>query len=177
MFGRLRRARADIVTVNRLLPAAERIARADGLERPGAEHLLMAALELDDPTAAAALHGCGVDAGGFHRAVRAQHVAALQAIGVAADDDVIDAALPDPAPPRGTYRAQGSSDRAFHRAVAMAKHDHSPLLSAHVLLAVIESRHGTVARALAHLGIEPALLAGAARRELERRSGGPATGA
>ena len=84
-------------------------------------------------------------------------------------DDVIDAALPDPAPPRGPYRAEGSSDRAFHRAVAMAKHDHSPLLSAHVLLAVIESRHGTVARALA--------LAGGRRRQGRSSAGGlPAAG-
>ncbi|WP_300007554.1 Clp protease N-terminal domain-containing protein [Pseudonocardia sp.] len=170
MLRGLRRARADIATMNRLFPAAEQIARADGLERPGAEHLLMAALELDDPTASEALRECGVTAGGLHEAVRAQHAAALEVVGIAVDDDAIDAALPPFAPSRGPYRSEGSAQRAFRRAVALAKHGRSPLLSAHVLLAVIESRRGTVARALAGLGVDHDRLADVARRELDRHA-------
>ena len=48
MFDKLRRARADLTTMNALFPAAERIAHGDGIDQPGAEHLLLAALDLDD---------------------------------------------------------------------------------------------------------------------------------
>ena len=55
MFDKLRRARADLTTMNALFPAAERIARDDGIDQPGAEHLLLAAIDLDDGIAKDAL--------------------------------------------------------------------------------------------------------------------------
>lgn len=157
MFENLRRARADLATMNALFPAAERIAHDDGVEQPGAEHLLLAALELDD-IATSALRTVSVDQAELRAAIVAQHEGALRAIGVVADDNAISVALPTGGDPRGPYRSQGSMQTAFRRAVELAKRDKSPLNSGHLLLAVMDAEHGTVDRALRHLGIDPAML-------------------
>jgi ATP-dependent Clp protease ATP-binding subunit ClpA len=159
LFAQLRRARADIATMNTLLPAAERIAAADGLDRPGAEHLLLAALELPDGVAAEALSTVGVDRDRLHEAIRGQHAAALRGIGVDHDEAVLDTHFPPPAAATGAYRSQGSLQDAFRRATALAKESHSPIGSGQVLIAVLEPEHGSVARAFTMLGVDRESLA------------------
>jgi ATP-dependent Clp protease ATP-binding subunit ClpA len=168
VFSKLRRARTDIATMKRLFPDAERLAQADGLDRPGAEHLLLAALDLDDGTALQALGEMWIDSQQLHDAVIAQYDEALRGVGITADDNAIDARLPAP-PERttGPYRSQGSMQTLFQRAVTLAKSDGSPLRSGHLLLAATESEHGALARALTHLGIDRHELHDAARRHLE----------
>jgi ATP-dependent Clp protease ATP-binding subunit ClpA len=158
MFAKLRRDRADLTTMNVLFPAAERIARDDGIDQPGAEHFLLAALDLPDGIAATALRNNGIEAADLQAAITAQHDQALHAIGIAADDSAINATLPSAERPKGLYRAQGSLQAAFHHSVALAKADNTSLNSGHVLLAVTEPEHGTIARALEHLGLDIALL-------------------
>ena len=94
MFDKLRRARADLTTMNALFPAAERIARDDGMDQPGAEHLLLAEIDLDNGIAKCALTAIGVDPDELRAAVVGQHEEALSSIGVIADDNAIAAALP-----------------------------------------------------------------------------------
>ncbi|MEI2730420.1 MAG: Clp protease N-terminal domain-containing protein [Dermatophilaceae bacterium] len=154
MFASIRRARADIALMGTLLPAAERLAQADGIPEPGAEHLLLAALDLSDGVAKRALGAVGGDADALRAALTQGHDDALRAIGVQADDVAIGAAIPAPVKPSGPLRAQGSMQQAFQRAVQVAKDDGRTLGSGHLLLAVIEPEHGTVARALTRLGID-----------------------
>jgi ATP-dependent Clp protease ATP-binding subunit ClpA len=170
MFDTMRRARADLATMNAVLPAAERMARHDGIDEPGAEHLLLAALDLDDGIARRALGEFGVDAAGLRAAVAAQHEDALRSIGVIADEQALAAALPDAGQPRGVYRSQGSLQDAFQEAVAIAKRDGTRLTSGHLLLAATTPDHGTVHRALARLAIDPSLLR-ASTRNLMRTQG------
>ncbi|TPW12666.1 MAG: Clp domain-containing protein [Acidimicrobiaceae bacterium] len=158
MFNKLRRARADLATMNALFPAAERIARDDGIDQPGAEHLLLAVLDLDDGIAKKAMTIFQVDPAEFRAAIAGQHEEALRTIGVIADDNAIAAALPAGGQPRGLYRAQGSLQTAFQHAVALAKRDKAPLNSGHLLLAITDADHGVVARSLGHLGVDRALL-------------------
>lgn len=158
MFNKLRRARADLTTMNALFPAAERIAREDGIEQPGAEQLLVAAFNLDDGIAHDALGGFDVDPDEFRAAIVVQHEEALRSIGVVADDNAIAAALPATAPPGGLYRSQGSLQTAFQHAAELAKRDKAALNSGYILLAVTDAEHGTVARAFQHLGIDPTML-------------------
>ncbi len=166
MFSRLRRAREDVAAMQRLFPEAERLAHADGLELPGAEHLLLAALELDDD-GLAVLAELGVGRGDLAAAIDAQYEQALRSVGVVADDAAIDAALPDP-PLRATgiYRSTPAAQQLFGRAVATARSSRSPLRSTHVLLAATEADRGTLARTFDALGIDRAALAGRIRRQL-----------
>lgn len=162
MLAKLRRARADLTLMNVLLPAAERLARDEGIDQPGAEHLLLAAVDLPDGVAATALREAGVEPDDLSAAVAAQHDEALRSVGIVADDNAISASLPSAPRPAGAYRAQGSLQTAFQHAVALAKADRTSVNSGHVLLATTEAEHGTVARALEHLGVDRALLRSAA---------------
>ena len=51
MFDTFRKRFQDAGTLHALFVSAERCANADGLTAPGAEHLVMAALEMPDGTA------------------------------------------------------------------------------------------------------------------------------
>jgi ATP-dependent Clp protease ATP-binding subunit ClpA len=176
MFAKARRARADLATMNSLLPAAEHIARDEGIDQPGAEHLLLAALDLDDDIAREALGTFGVDAAELRVAIVDQHDEALRAVGVVADDNAIAAALPASGEPRGPYRSQGSLQAAFQQAVELAKRDKAALNSGHILLAVTKAEHGTVARTLEHLGIDPTLLRDRTAASLLARAASPGPG-
>lgn len=164
MFSRFRRARADLATINTLLPAAERIAAADGVAEPGAEHLLLAAMDLPDGVAVDALAIVGVDRVRLQNAINGQHTAALRSVGVVADGAALDARIPPPARPAGPYRSQGSLQDTFRRATALASAAKVPLSGGHVLLATLESQNGVLARAIAELGID----VGAVRRQAGR---------
>jgi ATP-dependent Clp protease ATP-binding subunit ClpA len=167
MFAKLRRARTDLATMHALFPAAERIAREDGNDEPGAEHLLLAALELDDGVARAALGADEIDSVRLRTAISAQHEETLRTVGIVADDNAIAAALPPGGRSTGVYRSQGSLQTAFQRSVDLAKAEGSTLTSGHILLAVIDAEHGTVVRTLDLLGVDPAEL----RRRVERLHG------
>lgn len=160
------RARADIATMNVLLPAAERIAQARGEQEPAAEHLLLAALDLPDGRARRAFAAAGVDAGQLAAAVAAVHSDALTSVGISVDAAALDDALPEPAAPQGVYRSTASAQQLFQRATALSKARRQPLTSADVLLAATELEHGVVPRTFAKLGVSSADLAAAATTEL-----------
>lgn len=166
MFTHLKKARADLVTMNRLLPEAERIARRQGDEYPSAEHLVAAAFSLDDGIAAAVLAAHDVDRDGWLEAVRQQHQDALGSIGLAVEDAALDQRLPKPGPATGPLRSQKSLQEAFQRAVSLAKRDNSPLTSAHILLAAIQDDYGTTPRTLARLDLDRTALTAELRSRL-----------
>ena len=166
MFDKLRRARTDLATMNALLPAAERFAHEEGIDQPGEEHLLLAALDLDDGIARRALGAFDIDRASLQAGIAGQHDETLQSIGVHADDNAIAAALPPAGRPSGAYRAQASAQRAFQHAVELAKRDKVPLNSGHVLLASTEAEHGPLARSFDHLGVDRTLLREHTRRLL-----------
>lgn len=156
----LRTARHDMTLIAALLTRAENEARALGDAEPGAEHLLLAALASDDPSAREAV---ARDADAVREAIVAVHADALDAIGVA---------QPEPAAPlpaaRGVYRSEVSTQEVFQRARRLARRSPTGLRSAHVLLAVAEREHGTAARVLQRLGLERASVIDAARRVLDQ---------
>lgn len=158
----------NIQTLSALLNAAEADALAAGEELPGAEHLLLASLGLEDGTARRAFAAVGADPSGLREAIAAQYADALRAVGIEAPPDTVlapPAGDPPPAP-RRAYRATASGQAAFQRAIALQKRTRgSRLLGAHVVAAVAEMEHGTVPRALRAMGIVPEELAEAARRE------------
>ena len=158
----------NIQTLSALLNAAEADALAAGEELPGAEHLLLAALDLEDGTARRAFEAVGADPDDLRAAIAAQHADALRAIGIDPPaDTVLAPPAGDPPPaPRRAYRATPSGQAAFHRAIELQKRTRgSRLLGAHVVAAVAEMEHGTAPRALRAMGIAPVALAEAARRE------------
>ncbi len=165
----LRTARHDIALIAALLTTAENEARALGDPEPGAEHLLVAALLVDDPSARDALEvvpssrdAPSVDAAAVRAAIDAVHAEALAAVSITVDEQ------PQPLPPsRGVYRSEVSTQEVFQQARQLARRSPTGLRSAHVLLAVAEREHGTAARVLQRPGLERASVIDAAHRALD----------
>lgn len=166
MLQKLRRRLGDMGTIKQLLENAETIAHRDGLAQPAAEHLVLAALDLPDGTARAALERAGSSAEAFATALRDHHAAALDAVGVVVDDKLIDASLPEPTATTGAYRSEVSAQELFQRAGADARSHDGGLLGAHVLRAAADLEHGTVARTFQHLGVDRHTLREAAAAEI-----------
>lgn len=168
---KLPRALRDIDTINQLLSGCESEARRLGDALPGAEHLLLSALELSDGTARRAFELTGADPDEYRAAINRTHADALRAIGIRADDGA--AAAPSsalPAKASGVLRTNASEQQAFQAAVKLSKASKpSLLLGAHVVMAVCQMEHSTAARALDTMGIDRAALSAAASAELSTR--------
>ncbi|HMR13922.1 MAG TPA: Clp protease N-terminal domain-containing protein [Arachnia sp.] len=138
----------DIRTIKALLTEAEQQALALGESKPAAEHLVLAALLLDEGSARTLL---GVDADQFRAALVSTHAAALASLGMPSAQS----ALPPATANKGVYRSEQSSQDVFQRARVLAKQDRPRgLKGSHIVRAAAEREHGTVARVLATLGID-----------------------
>jgi ATP-dependent Clp protease ATP-binding subunit ClpA len=153
----------DVRTIKRLLTEAEAEARRAGEDRPGPEHLLLAATALSDGTATRALTRVGVTPEALREAVAAAHATALAGVGIGAEHQGA-AALRAPA--TGPLRSTPQAQQVFQEAVALAKAGRSPLRGAHVVAAAGALERGTAVRALTALGVDRGDLRAAARAEL-----------
>lgn len=155
---------AEMRTIKALLGRAESIAHELGDEQPGAEHLLLSAVELPDGVARAAFARVDADADQLSAAVVRQHEAALAAAGIE-----VPAGVPRPVPgdDRTLVSFNDAGRQAFQRSTKLVKEFRpAPFGGAHVVLAICEQEHGPVARALRVLEVDRAELAAAARAEL-----------
>lgn len=154
----------DIRTVSALLTLAEQESLAAGLLDPGAEHLVLASLELPDGTARAAFAVLGHTADGLRGALADNAADALAAVGVIGAPPMATSG-PEPESParHGAYRSKGSLQDLLTATRHVANSRHESLTSAHVLIAAADVTDGTLARALARLGVEPAALSVAAQ--------------
>lgn len=159
-----RNALADIRTMKALFAAAENEAAALGDEQPGAEHLFLAALTVDDASARSALAALGVTAEQVRSAIIRVHAAALGAVGVKVAEDGVAGRSGSARPLKGAYRSTGSAQDLFQRARRLSAADKTAgLRAAHIALAAAEAEHGTLARLLELLDIDRGDLATAAR--------------
>jgi ATP-dependent Clp protease ATP-binding subunit ClpA len=167
MFDRLRHRLRDAGTLKTLCEAAEQHARRAGQDQPGAEHFVLAALDLPDGSARRAFGRLHADAGAFAAAIEAQHREALAAVGLAPHAWPEPPAAASGAPAAGLYRAQPSGQALMQ---ALATHRERagdiPLIGAHVLAAAAEPAQGITARTLRAMGVDAAALRAAAAREI-----------
>ncbi len=162
MINQLKSRLGDVGTVRALCLGAEAHARQDGQQVPGAEHFLLASLDLPDGSARRAFGRLGVDPSGLKAAIAKQYADALQLVGI----EVSEAATAEPLPPpRGLYRAAPSGQ---HLLQALAARDGTArrLTSAHIVAAVAAVPHGVTARALRAMGVDLDTLREAARAEI-----------
>lgn len=149
MFRRIRSKLDDMGTLERLAERAEAHALQDQQREPGAEHFLLAALDLPDGTARLSFGQMGVNPDALKDAIERQYGDALRSVGVTADASAV---APLQAKP-GVYRA-AASGQAVMRELAATRKGHGPLLGAHVVAIVAGMRHGVAARALRALAID-----------------------
>ena len=168
LLDKLGRSTRDVRTIKALLTGAEAEAHLAGDPIPGAEHLLVSALALPDGSARRAFARVGADPDGLRPAIAAQHAEALRGVGIEpVGDDALDAAGAEPTTQAaGAFRATASGRQAFQTAGDLARSAASPLVGAHVVVAVCRMEHGSAPRALRSMGVDRDVLAAAALDEL-----------
>ncbi|MGZ5849913.1 MAG: Clp protease N-terminal domain-containing protein [Methyloceanibacter sp.] len=153
MFKGIKLKLNDMSTLKFLCERGETYALQDQQREPGAEHFLLASLDLPDGTARVAFDRAGVEPDALKAAIERQYGEALRSIGLKADAP---SDMPMSATP-GTYHAAPSGQEIMQELAATRK-DHGPLLGAHVVGIVAGMSHGVAARALRALGVDSSLL-------------------
>lgn len=158
----------DMGTIKALCEAAERIANGEHQSAPGAEHFVLAALELPDGSAARVFARLGIDAGTFLAALRDEHRANLRAAGVSAEQIHSSERDVPPLPrPNELYNAAPSGEAVLKGLAALRKRGVSgPLVGVHVLEVVSAMQHGPSARAFALLGRDAPTVMAAIQSEM-----------
>lgn len=155
---------AHIGTIKTLCENAEKHALFDQQHEPGAEHFLLAALDLHDGTARLAFEESDANADAFRDAISSQYDEALTSIGLTPQPALGDASLPEPLRPRpGLFNAAASGKEVL-QTLAAKREDHRPLLGAHVVGVVAAMEHGVAARALRAMGVDREVLGTTAER-------------
>jgi ATP-dependent Clp protease ATP-binding subunit ClpA len=163
MFLRLRQGLRDMRTIAALCSGAEQHANAEGQREPGAEHFVLAALDLPEGSARKTFERVGADPAAFRAAIEQQYAQALAAINVPTGDH---AAVPA-AQGKGLYRARASGQALLQLLAAWPRENKAePLSGAHVIGAAAKAAHGVGPRALRAMGIDPDTLLMAARAEI-----------
>jgi hypothetical protein len=168
MLNKLTQTLRDMGTIKTLCEAAERVANAEQQSAPGAEHFVLAALELGDGSAARVFDKLAISAERFRDALRDLHREALVAAGVsAAQINSSERDVPPLPRPRELYNAAPSGEAVLKGLAALRKRGVSgPLLGVHVLEVVITNQHRPTLLALQRLGRDAASVLAAIQSEM-----------
>lgn len=164
IMQRFRARQRDMKTLSTVISDSLERAQRSGDEHAGAQHLVFAALAMEDGTAAALLAEFGASGESFAAAVAAQHGEALRGLGIA--DELAEASGASIEPGTGKY---GKADATYEQAVKHiyelhnANGDHRQLISAYVLGGAAQVGRGVAARAFTSLGVDVAELIDRAR--------------
>lgn len=144
--------RNDIRTLSTVFSSAEHEAQSLGDSIPGAEHVVLAALLLDDDSARDLL---GVTADQFRAAIVEAHAKALEQVGLHATNEE----QTPGAHPGGLYRSAPSTQEVLNRTREIHKaHKPAGLRAEFFVRAAAEQERGTTARVFDQLGIDRAAL-------------------
>lgn len=124
MLANLKQRFRDAKTISTLCSVAERYASTRGEEGPGAEHFVLAALDLPDGSARRAFARLGADPARFGAAIEAQYQQALQSVGI--DSKVLQEVAADAILARkGLYQAKVSGQALMQQMAADHRSDSS----------------------------------------------------
>ena len=166
MFGRILLRFHDIKTIGKLISGANKEANMLGEEKPGAEHFVLSALNLEDGTAKRIFERFCIDSGKFRDAIKAQYKEALSSVAISQRATEID---PEPIESDKIFHdSQPSGQNLMKSLYSLKKEDKErPLLGAHVIIVAAAIEHGVVPRVFKVLGVDQGLLVKAAREELD----------
>ncbi len=154
MFAQLKQRFSDMGTIKLLCEAAELEANADHQGAPGAEHFVLAALQLPDGSAQRVFAKLEITGDDFRNALRELHRSALASAGVdGAQISASESSVPPLPRPSGIYNAAPSGEAVVKGLAALRKRGvHGPLAGVHVLEVTSAVQHGMTAKAFQLLG-------------------------
>lgn len=163
--------KADMTTLSNTLTEAMAIAQRAGAANAGAEHLMMAALAMDDGTARQAFEAIDADPDGFAAAVEAALAAGLPDLEMPepVEHEPVDGRSPVVVDlPLPTTRMT-NVDATFESAIKATHYFHNlpedgrRLCGAYFVAGIASIEHGVAARALSEMEIDAAGLISAAK--------------
>lgn len=157
--------------MERLFTTAEAEAARLGVSKPGAEYLVLSALQLPEESGRRSFERVGADPDDFSVALISQHNDALRAVGIEPTDVVLDQALAEPAPSRRPVRYAASGRALFQEVVQLVREEKSQIYGAYIVLVAAQIDHGTTPRTLQRMSVDRHELATAARAELDTLNG------
>lgn len=146
---------ADMKTISKLCLGAERHANQQGEEKPGAEHFMLAALDLPDGSARNVFSRLNIDPQTMAEAIKQQHVDALNRLGI--EPEVVEAAydtVPEVTPKVALYDTTASGQALMQKLYQRNKKSKEALIGAHVLDVVAAMDYGIAPRVLQVMGVE-----------------------
>ncbi|GMQ94140.1 MAG: hypothetical protein BMS9Abin12_1624 [Acidimicrobiia bacterium] len=143
-----------------------------GEKKPGAEHLVLAALDLQEGSARRVFERVHADPGAFRSAIVDQHADAARAVGVEPMDDVLEQQIRESSPSLSPMRSSRSARELFKKVVELVRKEKSHLSGAYIVLVASQVEHGTTARALRSMGIDPVAFIAASRSEIDVMNAG-----
>lgn len=160
-------ALADVRIMNKLFPTADRLAREEGMDITGPEHLLCSALRLPDKSGERALARLGLTPEALDAAVVAVHSELLRSVGIDPDAVPTDDQVPITGMGAALFHQQSPEvNEMFRRVVDRVRPDGTQLYGAYFLLDAAEESRGALGLALDRLDVTREELADAARAEL-----------
>ena len=150
-----RRPIEDIRTMERLFTTAETEAAQAGEPHPGAEYLVLAALQLPEGSARRTFERLGTDPDGFRTALLGQ------------DHGAEDPPVTDPATPHRPVRYGASGRDLFQEVVGLVRSEKSQIYGAYIVLVAAQLDYGATPTALKKMNVDRHELAIAARAELD----------
>jgi ATP-dependent Clp protease ATP-binding subunit ClpA len=161
MFANLKSKLRSVGTIKSLCVSAEQHALRDQQREPGAEHFLLAALDLPDGTAREAFESIGADAESLRGAIAHQYDDAL--VSVAIDPQVGGLNdVPEPLPTQRRVYEASASGKHVMQSLADSRQTHNPLSGAHIVAVVAAMKYGVAARALRVMSVDADRLRAAA---------------
>ncbi len=165
MFATLRQRWKDTRTIMTLSLEAEKRALQEGQQHPGAEHYLLAALDLPDGTARRVFARLGADPDAYRAALASRHQAALAAMGMSTTPRAGDVSAP-PLKATALFDTQPSGQTLMRTLPELQQRLPAPLCGAHIVLATANMAHSAAGRAFKSIGIDLQALGSAAEAEL-----------
>ena len=168
MLHRITRRFADMGVIKDLCLGAERHALADEQQAPGAEHFLLAALDLPDGRARRVFERVNADPAEVRSAIARQHGDALRSVGLSSE--AVGQVMAEQRPLNrraGPYDAAASGQAVMQALARREDSGRTPLSGADVVAVIASMRQGVAARAIRTMGIDPDDLGAAAEAEIQ----------
>ncbi len=168
---RVKQKGRDMKTISQLCLGAEAHANGNGEEQPGAEHFLLAALDLPDGTAKKVFERLGIDPEKINEAISQQHIDALSNVGIDVEALDINMGKAEAVKPNaGLYKTTPSGQALMQKLHEMNAKRANPLMGLHVIEVIATMEQGIAPRALAAMGIDREALKAAVAAQSSEQS-------
>ncbi|MFK3865719.1 Clp protease N-terminal domain-containing protein [Pseudoalteromonas rhizosphaerae] len=145
----------DMKTISNLCLGAEKYANQYNEEKPGAEHFMLASLDLKDESVRNVFARLGVNPDEINQAIIKQHTEALAGIGIEQEAIIAQTILSEKIKPSvKLYDTKPSGQFVMQKIYQNNKSRGTRLMGVHVIEAILSMEYGIAIRALQAMNID-----------------------